>query len=88
MHRLRQPVIYPQPFSKKMNAMTLQLEIAPEFEDVRQHHDAMMELGRLELMAEQVRNGASEADGELLTSIERHMRELDQVLGSLDSMQS
>lgn len=64
--------------------MTLQSDITPEFDEVRQHHDAMMELGRLELMAEQIRsNGSSGDSGELLTSIEQHMRELDQVLGTL-----
>lgn len=66
--------------------MTFQSDITPEFDEVRQHHDAMMELGRLELVAEQIRNnGAPEDSGELLTSIEQHMRELDQELGSLKS---
>ncbi|MEO6967625.1 MAG: hypothetical protein ABI132_04105 [Rhodanobacteraceae bacterium] len=69
-----------------MNAMTLQSDITPEFEEVCRHHDAMIELGRLELMAEQIRdNGASEYSGESLTSIERHIRELDQVLDTLKS---
>lgn len=69
-----------------MSAMTFQSDITSEFDEVRQHHDAMMERSRLALMAEQIRNNGDQGDsGELLTSIERHMRELDQVLGPLKS---
>ncbi|HET9835133.1 MAG TPA: hypothetical protein VFP88_02125 [Rhodanobacteraceae bacterium] len=48
-----------------------------EFEEVRQHHDAFMERGRLELIAEQLR---AQGDAERLGSVERHMQELDSVL--------
>jgi hypothetical protein len=54
----------------------MQAEIS-EFEEVRQHHDAFMELGRLELMAEELR---SQGDAEQLSSVERHIREIDQAL--------
>jgi hypothetical protein len=48
-----------------------------EFEEVRQRHDAFMELGRLELMADELR---TQGDAEQLSSIERHMQELGSVL--------
>jgi hypothetical protein len=54
----------------------MQAEIG-EFEDVRQRHDAFMERGRLELIAEQLRE---KGDAERLSSVERHMQELDSVL--------
>lgn len=58
----------------------MQAEIA-EFEEVRQRHDAFVERGRLELMAEELRaNGEERA--ELLDSIERHMHEIDEALGA------
>lgn len=50
-----------------------------EFEEVRQHHDAFMELGRLELMAEELR---SQGNAEQLGSVERHMQELGSVLSA------
>jgi hypothetical protein len=52
--------------------MTFIAEIG-ELEEVRQHHDAFVELGRLELMAEQLR---TQGDAEQLVSVERHMQEL------------
>lgn len=64
--------------------MTLQGSDIPEFDDVRQHHDALMELGRLELMAEEIRSQGSTCNQtELLSSIEQHMQELDQALGGV-----
>lgn len=48
-----------------------------ELEEVRQRHDAFMERGRLELIAEKLR---AQGDAERLSSIERHMQELDSVL--------
>lgn len=54
----------------------MQAEIG-EFEEVRQRHDAFVELGRLELMAEELR---TQGDAEKLGSIERHMQELDSAL--------
>lgn len=54
----------------------MQAEIG-ELEEVRQHHDAFVELGRLELMAEQLR---TLGDAERLVSVERHMQELGSAL--------
>lgn len=54
----------------------MQSEIG-EFEEVRQRHDAFMEMGRLELMAEELR---AQGDAERSGSIERHLQELDSTL--------
>ena len=51
----------------------MQAEIG-ELEEVRQHHDAFVERGRLELIAEELR---AQGDAERLSSVERHLQELD-----------
>jgi len=48
-----------------------------EFEEVRQRHDAFVELGRLELMAEELR---THGNAEQLSSIEHHIQELGSTL--------
>lgn len=50
-----------------------------DYEEVRQRHDAFVERGRLELMAEELRANGNERT-EILSSIERHMLEIDEAL--------
>lgn len=50
-----------------------------EYEEVRQRHDAFVERGRLELMAEELRANGNQRT-EVLSSIERNMQEIDQAL--------
>jgi len=59
--------------------------IPGEFEEVCQRHDAFVEQGRLELMAEQVHaNGEIERAGHI-NAIERNLQELDYTLDSIES---
>lgn len=64
--------------------MTFMQEEIGELEEVRQRHDAFMELGRLELMAEEIRSREADADHAtgLLDSIEQRKQALSQVLDS------
>ena len=63
--------------------MTYETIDSPEFDEVRQHHDALMELGRLELMAEEIRTQApAENQAALLHAVEVNMRKLDHELDS------
>ncbi|MGN6313491.1 MAG: hypothetical protein ACTHMO_07015 [Rhodanobacteraceae bacterium] len=59
-----------------MTFMTADLN---EYEEVRQRHDAFVERGRLELMAEELRANGNQRT-EVLSSIERNMQEIDQAL--------
>jgi hypothetical protein len=55
-----------------------------EFEMVRKHHDTMIEIGELELKAEEIRSTCSEeTQPRLLQPIEQHLRELDRILAEL-----
>ena len=54
----------------------MQADVA-EFEEVRQHHDAFVEQGRLELMAEEQR---AQGNAGQLDSTERNVREFGLVL--------
>ncbi|GEM_PF-1099084 len=55
-----------------------------EFELVRRHHDTLIEIGKLELKVEEIRNTCpAESQTALLQPIEQHLQELGQVLANL-----
>ncbi|MGH8233140.1 MAG: hypothetical protein ACREPU_02940 [Rhodanobacteraceae bacterium] len=55
-----------------------------EWEEVRKHHDAMVQMGKLELQAEEIHeyrpNGGPQQSGK---PVERQLRELEEVVVSL-----
>jgi hypothetical protein len=50
-----------------------------DWEEVRQHHDAWMEQGRLEMLADNL-SAQSQSNPELLKAIEQEVRALEPVL--------
>ncbi|HXS74156.1 MAG TPA: hypothetical protein VN725_08930 [Rhodanobacteraceae bacterium] len=65
--------------------MTFLQADTPELDEVRQLHDAFMEQGRLELMAEGSYTQSDQGRMELLNLIERPLPELDSAFDLLDS---
>ena len=62
----------------------MSFDIEPGFEHVQRHHDLLMELGRLELMAEEIRtNHADNTQSELLVPIENDLRQVSAALSAL-----
>ncbi len=55
-----------------------------DWDEVRQHHDAWMEQGRLELLADDL-SGQSEPNPVLLKAIEQEVRALEPVLHTIQA---
>ncbi|HJU08176.1 MAG TPA: hypothetical protein VJ727_06805 [Rhodanobacteraceae bacterium] len=55
-----------------------------DWDEVRQHHDAWMEQGRLELLADDL-SGQAQSNAVLLKAIEQEVRALEPVLRTIQA---
>jgi hypothetical protein len=57
-----------------------------EWEEIRKHHDALVQMAELELRVEHVRESSSSANQQqMLKPVESQMRELDDVIARLSA---